>query len=104
MLSARGSGYDAEISSASSPATTELRIRAEFEAEPPGYRVTLSSIGDDGDATLLAEIGHLAATEDGFVHVFLNGARGAGTYSLVLSGDEGTSAAGNASTFLIRIR
>jgi hypothetical protein len=104
LLRARGSGYDAEISSAASPATTELRIRAEFEAEPPGYRVTLSSIGDDGEATLLAEIGHLAANEDGFVHVFLNGARSAGTYSLVLSGDEGTSAAEKASTFLIRIR
>jgi len=104
LLLARGTGYDAEISSTAKGATTELRIRAEFEAEPPGYRVTLSSIGDDGEATFLAEIGHLAATEDGFVHVFLSGTRSAGTYSLVLSGDEGTNAAGKASTFLIRIR
>jgi hypothetical protein len=104
LLRARGNGYDAEISSAASPATTELRIRAEFEAEPPGYRVALSSIGDDGESTLLAEIGHLAATEDGFVHVYLNGPRSTGTYTLVLSGDEGTSAAGKASTFVIRVR
>jgi hypothetical protein len=104
LLRARGSSYDAEISSAASSSTVELRIRTEFDADPPRYRVKLSSLGEDGKATLVAETGHLAATEDGFVHVFLNGARSPGTYSLVLSGDEGTSAPDEASTFLIRIR
>lgn len=101
LMRARGSGYDAEISLAAAPATTELRLRTDFEAAPSGYRVTLSSVGDDGKSTALAEVSGLAATDDGYVHVFLNGVHSAGTYRLVLSGGEGPE---TASTFLIRIR
>jgi hypothetical protein len=75
------------------------------EADPPRYRIALSSISDDGKPKLLGDIGGLAATDDGSVRVFLNGERMAsGTYQLVLSGDSDTSAAEEASTFLIRIR
>jgi hypothetical protein len=104
LMSARGGGHDAELTLAETPTITELRIRTEFESDPPVYRVTLASIGDDGKATLLADVGRLAETEEGFVLVYLAGPRSAGTYRVVLSGDEGTSAADKPSTFLIRIR
>jgi hypothetical protein len=104
ILHVRGTYYDAEID-LPAPATTELRVFPEVEADPPRYRIALSSISDDGKPKLLGDIGGLAATDDGSVRVFLNGERMAsGTYQLVLSGDSDTSAAEEASTFLIRIR
>lgn len=105
ILHARGSYYDAEIDLPAPPATTELRLFPEVEADPPRYRIALSSISGDGKPKPVGEIGALAATVDGSVRVFLNGERmESGTYQLVLSGDSSTSAAGEASTFLIRIR
>lgn len=106
ILHMRGSDYDAEIDLPAPPATTELRVFPEVEADPPRYRIALSSISGDGKPKPVGEIGALAATDDGSVRVFLNGERmeKSGTYQVVLSGDSNTSAAGEASTFLIRIR
>jgi hypothetical protein len=105
ILHARGSYYDAEIDLPASSATTELRLFPEAETHPPRYRIVLSSISDDGKPQPMGEIGALAPTDDESVRVFLNSRRlGSGTYQLVLSGDTGTSAAGEASTYLIRIR
>jgi hypothetical protein len=105
ILHARGGSYDAEFDLPAPPATTELRLFPEVEADPPRYRVALSAISDDGKPKLLGDMGGLAATDDGSVRVFLNGERmTAGTYQLVLSGDSGTSAAEEPSTFLINIR
>jgi hypothetical protein len=106
LLAARGSGQEAEIALSATPVITELRLRTNFEHEPPSYRVTLSAIGQDGEATLLGEVRELPGTEEGYAHVFLASPRVAGTYSLVLSGEgEGDdAAAGESSTFLIKVR
>jgi len=105
ILHARGGYLDAEIDLPAPPATTELRVFPDVEANPPRYRIALSSISEDGKPKLLGDVGDLVAADDGSVRVFLNGERMAsGTYQLVVSGDSATSAAGAASTFLIGIR
>jgi hypothetical protein len=105
ILHARGSYYDGDIDLPAPPATTELRVFPEVEADPPRYRIALSSISDDDKPQQVGEIRALPPTDDGSVRVFLNGERmRSGTYQLILSGDAGTSAAGEASTYLIRIQ
>ncbi|MGH8176850.1 MAG: hypothetical protein ACREV5_11370 [Steroidobacter sp.] len=105
ILRTRGISYDAEIDLPQSAQTIELRVLPEYEAQPPRYRIVLSSIADDDSLQQLAEVDGLAPDEDGFVPVFLNGAKvERGRYQVMLSGDEGTSAVQDASVFLIRIR
>jgi hypothetical protein len=104
LMNARGAGPDAEMTMAESAGTIELRIRTEFDAVPPVYQVAFSSIGADGRTTTLARIDGLAATEDGYVRVYLGGPRKAGSYEVMLSGDAGTSAAGQATAFVLEIR
>ncbi len=105
ILRTRGISYDAEIDLPRSAQTIELRVLPEYEAQPPRYRITLSSIADDDSLQQLVKVGGLAPDEDGFVPVFLNAAKlEHGRYQVMLSGDEGTSAANEESVFLIKMK
>jgi hypothetical protein len=104
ILRTRSISYDAEIELPKSPQAIALRVLPEVEAQPAQYRISLSSIADDDSLHEVAAIDALAPDADGFVPVYLNSAKlKGGRYQLVLSGDAGTSAANEASPFLIRI-
>ena len=105
IVRTRTMSYDAEIDIPEAAQTIELRVLPEYEAQPPRYRVRLSSIVDNAQLQQVAEIAGLAPADDGFVSVFLNGAQlEPGRYQLALSGDEGTSTKNEESSFLIRMR
>jgi hypothetical protein len=104
ILRTRSVSYDAEIELPKTPQTIALRVLPEVAAQPARYRITLSSIADDDTLHEVAAIGGLAPAEDGFVPVYLNGAKlTRGRYQLALSGDAGTSAADAVSVFLMKI-
>lgn len=104
ILRTRGTSYDAQIELPRTPQVIELRVLPETEAQPPRYRITISSVSEDGTLHEVAAIAGLAAAEDGFVPVYLNSSRLArGNYQVLLSGDTSTSTAGVASAFVVRI-
>jgi hypothetical protein len=105
VLRTRSISYDAEIELPPSAQAVELRVLPEYETQPPRYRIALQAIADDDSLRPVAEIGGLTPGDDGFVPVFLNATRIApGRYQLTLTGDAGTSAASEESSFLIRFR
>ena len=94
VLRTRSVSYDAEIELPDSSQAIELRVLPEYEAQPARYRIALHAIADDESLRSIAEIAGLTPGADGFVPVFINTTRiGPGRYQLVLTGDEGTSAA-----------
>lgn len=105
LIRTRGASYDAEIELPASAQTIALRVEPQVDAQPPRYRVTLSSIAEDDSLQEVATISGLQPeSPDGYVPVYLNSARLApGRYQLLISGDEGTSAQSDASPFLIRV-
>jgi hypothetical protein len=105
VLRTRSITYDAEIELPDSAHTIELRVLPEYEAQPAVYRIVLQAIGDDDSVRPVARIAGLAPAQDGFVPVFINTARiSPGRYRLTLSGDAGTTAASEESSFLLRFR
>lgn len=105
LIRTRGTSYDAEIELPASAQTIALRVEPQVDAQPPRYRITLSSIADDDS---LHEVGTISGLQpelpDGYIPVYLNTARLApGRYQLLISGDAGTSAQSDASPFLIRV-
>lgn len=104
ILRTRGAAHDAEIVLPDTPHAIALRVLPEIEAQPPRYRITLSSIASDDSLREIATLGNLSADAEGFVPVYLNSFKlKHGRYRLVLSGDAGSSTADAASAFLIRI-
>lgn len=105
ILRTRSTSYDAEIDVPSAAGSIELQVLPEVEAQPPRYRISLAAIKDDDSLTEVAVVADLRPNDEGFVPVFLNGARlKPGRYRLLLAGDAGTSAASDESTFLLRVR
>jgi hypothetical protein len=104
LLRTRSASYDANIALPDSPQSIELRVLPEIEAHPGRYRIKLAVIADDDALHEIAALAGLAADADGFVPVYLNSSRLLrGRYQLSLSGDVGTTTAGDTSLFLIRI-
>jgi hypothetical protein len=104
IVRTRGVTYDAEITLPDTPQTIALRVLPEIAAQPPRYRITLSSVASDNSLHEIATIGNLSADTEGFVPVYLNSFKlKRGRYRLVLSGEAGTNTASATSAFLIRI-
>jgi hypothetical protein len=94
--------HDTEITVADSPQAIELRVLPEVEAQPPRYRVELSTAAAGGEPQILSSVGDLAPTADGFVPVYLDTSRlAAGMYVLTIAGETGTSTADSRSEFVI---
>ncbi|HMN44562.1 MAG TPA: hypothetical protein PKE27_08320 [Povalibacter sp.] len=104
IMRMRSTAADAELRLSAADQVFALRVLPEVEATPPRYRITLSSIGTDESLRGVGEIGALVPDAEGFVPVYVNSTKLApGRYQLTLSGDTGTSAANDSSTFLIRV-
>jgi hypothetical protein len=104
ILRTRSSSYDADIELPQTAQAIALRVLPEVDSVPPRYRLSLSKIADDDSLREVAAIGGVAPDTDGFVPVYFNSANlTRGRYQLVLSGDVGTSAENEPSSFRIRI-
>lgn len=104
VLRTRSTSYDANIALPDGPETIALRVLPEVEAQPARYRIKLSTIADNDALHEVAALTGLTVDADGFVPVYLNSSRlPRGRCQLSLSGDAGTSAANDASLFLIRV-
>jgi hypothetical protein len=102
VLRTRTNTYDVEIELADSPRSIELRVLP-LHPHPPLDRISPVRLAEGTQN--VAHIGGLPAAPDGFVTVYLNGARlQPGRYQLLIAGDQGTSAASARSSFLINVR
>lgn len=103
LIRTRSVAYDAEINLADAVQAIELRVLPEFEAHPPRYQVSLQRLAEQ--SSVPEKIEGLPLDTSGVVIIYLNSARlQAGSYQLIVAGDEGTTAASMRSSFLINVR
>jgi len=101
----RGTRYDLEIAQPLRGQMVEWRVLPEYVASPARYRMTLALLSDTAATQKIAELNNLEPAADGYVPVFVNGARlGRGRYELVLSSGTANGAGAARSRFLIRVR
>lgn len=104
ILRTRGAAVDAEIPLPPAGQVIELRLLPEFTARPH-YRVRLFRMTADDSLQLVAEIGKVAADDDGFLTIFIDAARlQPGPYRLAVAGDIYTDAADKENAFMLRLR
>ena len=105
VLRTRGNSVDADIAPLQAGQAVELRVLPEFSATPPRFRARLSRMTVEDSREAIAELGGLVPAPDGFVKLFLPGARlKPGQYELTISGELDTDARDEQSVFIIRIR
>lgn len=101
----RGTRYDVEIAEPARSEVIELRVLPEYVASSARYRVTLALLTDGGGAQKIGEMAGLQPEDDGYVAIFVNGARiKAGRYELLLFADTASATDVPRSKFVIRVR
>jgi hypothetical protein len=101
----RGTRYDVEITEPARSEVIELRVLPEYLAISSRYRVTLSLLTEDSVARKIGEMAGLQPEADGYVTIFVNGARiEPGRYELLLSADTAGGTDVPRSRFVIRVR